>query len=146
MLNTKPPSFQKKRDLLTQKFTCLPDLSSRYEAVIELGKKLPPFPEEERKKENLVTGCQSTLYVQSQFEAGKLYLNATSDALISKGLAALLIYVYQEEPPETLLKNPPLYLKELQVIQSLSLNRSQGLLHIYLHLKQEALKSLSRTA
>lgn len=114
----------------------------RYDQLIALGRSLPPFPPHLKTPDRIVSGCQSTLYLHSTFIDGKLFFEATADALISAGLAALLISTYSGETPETILKRPPTFIAELGLAASLSPNRSNGLAHIHLRMKQEALKTL----
>ena len=82
------------------------------------------------------------MHLLTSKEEGKLYFQAESDALISKGLAALLIAVYSGESPEAILKCPPSYLEEIGITASLTPNRANGLYSIHLRMKQEALKAL----
>lgn len=118
------------------------DAEGKYRALIDLGRKLDPYPETLKTPDRIVKGCQSTLYLSTHFEGGKLHFSASCDALISAGLAALLILAYSGEPPETILKRPPAFLSELGIADSLSPNRSNGLYQIHLRMKQEALKHL----
>jgi len=134
--------FDKKVDLLKKRYFALASSEEKYIEIIEMGRKLPPLTPEAKKEENLVRGCQSRLYLHSWTEQGKIFFAAEADALISAGLAALLIDVYSGETPETILQTPPDFLNELGIYSSLSLNRSNGLAHIHLRMKQDALKSL----
>lgn len=133
--------FQKKCEGLKKIFAPL-STESRYKTLIEMGKNLPPFPKEWKTPERIVQGCQSTLYLHSHLENGEIFFEAAADALISAGLAALLIAVYSGEAPETILKCPPDFIKELGLAASLSPNRSNGLANIHLRMKQEALNFL----
>lgn len=137
-------SCLRKQEQIKQTFACCKDRESKYLKIIELGKALPPLPEEQRRPENKVSGCQSTMYLATQFEKGTITFSATSDALISTGLAALLLAVYSGEAPETILMCPPSYLDELNIGESLSPNRANGLYSIHLRMKQDALKYLHR--
>jgi len=112
----------------------------KYQKIIELGKKLPPFPESEKISEYVVKGCQSIMYLSAKLEEGKVFFAVGSDALISAGLAAILIQVYSGETPEAILKCPPAYLEELGIGASLTQSRANGLYSIHLRMKQEALK------
>lgn len=114
----------------------------KYQKIIELGRQQPPLSEKYKIPENIVQGCQSTMHLHSFMENGLVYFEASSDALISYGLAVLLIKVYSGETPETILKCPPDYLEELGVSASLTPSRSNGLYSIHLRMKQEALKFL----
>jgi cysteine desulfuration protein SufE len=115
----------------------------KYTKIIELGQKLPPLDSSYHLPENLVEGCQSVMYLLATCENGEMSFKIYSEALISKGLAALLIFIYEGEPPETLIKCPPAVFSELGIQQSLSPGRSNGLLNLYLKMKQQALKALT---
>ncbi len=110
--------------------------------LIEMGRALPIFPEEHKTAENLVFGCQSRVFLQTTFADGKVFFKATSDALISAGLVALLLAVYSDEKPETIIGCPPRFLDDLGIQSALTPGRSHGLMSIHLRMKQEALKSL----
>ena len=114
----------------------------KYEKIIELGRKLPPFAEILKKPENLVRGCQSTTYLHASLKNNLVYFEMTSDALISAGLASLLLQVYNQETPEAILKCPPAFLEELGINASLTPSRANGLYSMHLRMKQEALRLL----
>jgi cysteine desulfuration protein SufE len=114
----------------------------KYDKIIELGKHLDPFDPSYKTEDRRVTGCQSLMYLHSTKQEDKICFNASSDALISSGLAYLLIAVYSGETAETILKCPPNYLQELNITDSLTPNRANGLYSMHLKMKQEALKCL----
>lgn len=114
----------------------------KYQKIIELGRNLPPYPSINKTLENQVSGCQSVMYLCSCLKETKLHFAVYSEALISSGLAALLLFVYQDEPPEVILKCPPLFLEEIGLQEALSPSRANGLFSLFLHMKQEALKAL----
>lgn len=123
-------------------FNNCPTEEARYQKIMELGRQLPAFAPKEKKPENLVKGCQSTMYLHSSLTKEGMMIMAESDALISAGLAAILIQVYNGESPETVLKCPPTYLEKLGISASLTPNRANGLYSIHLRLKQDALRLL----
>lgn len=133
-------TFQKKCAEIKKNFMSL-NAEARYQELMKMGKSLPPFPNELKTAAHIVQGCQSILYLHMKFEDGKCFFDADADALISKGLAALLIAVYSGESPETILKCPPDFIGELGIGASLSPMRSNGLAQIYLRMKQEAIKT-----
>lgn len=119
-----------------------------YQKIIQMGKELPPLHEGERIAANLLKGCQSQTYLVSELvilegEAKVLIFRAESDALISAGLAALLIQVYAGESPETVLTCPPTFLQRLRLDKLLTPNRANGLYSMHLKMKQQALASLT---
>lgn len=138
------PTFQEKQDAIKKLFSSCATNEDKYRIIIELGRALPRLPEAFKTEDNLVQGCQSRMYLHTSYSSGVLIFQGESDALISAGLAALLINVYSGESAETILKVPPLYLEELAISQSLTPSRSNGLYSLHLRMKQEALKSLIR--
>ena len=118
-----------------------------YQKIIQLGKELPPLLQGERIPENLVKGCQSQTYLVGERCMGEkdekiLLFRAESEALISAGLAALLIHIYAGESLETILTCPPLFLQELKMDKLLTPNRANGLYSMHLKMKQLALAAL----
>jgi len=87
-------------------FELLDDWEERYAYIIDLGKKLPPFPDEERREENYVHGCQSQVWLIHHMdpETGRLYLLIDSDAMIVRGLAAIIMTAFNARTPGELLK------------------------------------------
>lgn len=112
----------------------------KYQKIIQLGKQLGHLSEAEKLPENIVKGCQSTVYLSSKLEKDQVIFKADSDALISAGLAAILIQVYSGETPEVILKCPPTYLDDLGIGASLTPSRANGLYSIHLRMKQDALR------
>jgi cysteine desulfuration protein SufE len=123
-------------------FASCPNEEAKYAKIIELGRAQPPLSPIHKTPENIVKGCQSVMYMRSWKENESIFFHAESDALISSGLASILIQVYSGETPETILKCPPTYLEELGISASLSPSRANGLYSIHLRMKQDALKHL----
>jgi cysteine desulfuration protein SufE len=116
---------------------------SKYEKIIELGRRLPAYPPELKTSDRLVKGCQSEMYLSTSLNKdGTVSFQAHTDALISAGLAALLLLAYSEESPETILGCPPSFLEELGIHGSLSPSRSNGLSSLFMRMKQDVLKFL----
>ncbi|MCH9617313.1 MAG: Cysteine desulfuration protein SufE [Chlamydiia bacterium] len=111
-----------------------------YKEIISFGERATPFPESEIKKENLVKGCQSELYLTHRFEDGKLEFFIQSEALISKGLAALLVYLYTSETPKILFTNPPVILKTLPILGKISMHRQTGISNLFNEMRSIAAK------
>jgi cysteine desulfuration protein SufE len=132
-----------KIEALVTRFSSLPTREVLYGEIIAWGKKLLPFDPNWKIEKNLVAGCQSTMYLYSNCDHHAISFYASSDALISAGLAALLISVYSGEPPETVLLSPPLFLEELGIPSVLTPGRANGLASLYLKMKQEALFYIS---
>lgn len=135
-------SCLEKQDRIKDLFNKCPDSDAKYRTIIEFGKKLPRLDPKHKNDANLIKGCQSTMHLHAQFHDEVVHFGAESDALISSGLAAILIEVYHGETPETILKCPPEYLETLGISASLTPSRANGLYSIHLKMKQEALKFL----
>ena len=103
------------------------DWMDRYQYIIELGRKLPPFPEEWTDDAHRVPGCQSRVWMEAVPRNGALYFAAASDAAIVSGLIALLLRVYSGRSPDEILATDPVFLKELGLLEALSTNRGNGI-------------------
>jgi cysteine desulfuration protein SufE len=140
MLSSIFESCINKQNQIRTIFKALPSEDLKYQKIIEFGRELPHLSIKDKIPENIVKGCQSIMYLHSQLINNQIIFNADSDALISAGLAAILIKVYSGENPETILKCPPDYLEDLGISASLTPNRANGLYSIHLRMKQDALK------
>ena len=103
------------------------DWMERYQFIIELGRKLPAFPEAWADDAHRVPGCQSRVWMEGQLSDGRLFLAGTSDAAIVSGLIALLLRVYSGRSPEEIVATDPVFLKELGLLEALSTNRGNGI-------------------
>ena len=134
---TSDSCLQKQTQVVTLFAECSND-EEKYKKIIALGKAsrgtVPEVPS------LLVSGCQSKVYLQATLDNDKVYFKAQSDALISAGLAEILIQVYSGESPKVILTSPPNYLKELGLDASLTPSRANGLYSIHLKMQQEALR------
>jgi len=132
-----------KQDRIKKLFSSCSSSDEKYQKIIEIGRSLSPFPADLKLEENIVKGCQSLMYLSARTDAeGRMLFQAGSEALISSGLAALLIKAYHEEPPEVVLKCPPRFLQELGIYASLTIGRANGLASLFLKMKNESLKFL----
>ena len=102
------------------------DWMDRYQHIIDLGRKLPPFPAVWQDDAHRVPGCQSQVWLQPVLRDGVLFFAGASDAAIVSGLVALLLRVYSGRPPAEILATDPVFLKELGLIGALSTNRGNG--------------------
>ena len=132
---------------ISKKFKCIKDkinnLSNReekYQFIIDLGRKLSDFDNNLKTEENLVTGCQSEMYLYTFEENSKFYFKLFSDAFISKGLAGILINIFEGEVAEDILKFDSKLFTELSLENILSPSRSNGFYQILTKLKKDVLK------
>ena len=103
------------------------DWMERYEFIIGMGRKLPPFPDDWTNDAHRVPGCQSRVWMEAMPRDGKLYFAALSDAAIVSGLIALLLRVYSGRSADEILSTDPVFLKNLGLLEALSTNRGNGI-------------------
>ncbi len=103
------------------------DWMDRYGFIIDLGRKLPPFPPEWQDDAHRVPGCQSKVWMEATMRDGCMFLAGASDAAIVCGLVALLLRVYSGRPPAEILSTPPEFLKDMGLLANLSSNRGSGI-------------------
>ncbi len=99
----------------------------KYAHIIKLGKELKEFPEEYRTDKNKIDGCQSQVWMNAQIEKGEILIDADSDAMIVRGLVALLVRVYSGHSPNEILSSPPAFLNKIGIDKHLSMTRKNGL-------------------
>ena len=108
-------------------FDLFEDWMDRYQYLIDLGRRLPEFPEELRTEENRIRGCQSQVWFVASEADGRLEFRAISDAAIVSGLIALLLRLYSGRYPQDILDTPPDFVAALELESHLSPTRSNGL-------------------
>ena len=121
------------------------DWMDRYGFIIELGRKLPPFPPEWQDDAHRVPGCQSKVWMEAELRDGRMYLAGASDAAIVSGLVALLLRVYSGRPPAEVLATSPDFLKDLGLLANLSSNRGSGIASMASRIRAAAQATLQRT-
>lgn len=120
--------IQGRQNKIIADFSSLSQWEDRYKKIIELGKSLPPFPEDKRTEQNIVKGCQSQVWLVAELNSqGQMILQGDSDALIVKGLVGLLLQVYSGSTPAEILATPPEFLRALGFEGNLSPSRANGL-------------------
>ncbi len=103
------------------------DWMDRYQFIIELGRKLPPFPDDWANDSHRVPGCQSRVWMEAIHRDGRLFFAGASDAAIVSGLVALLLRVYSGRSPAEIIQTDPVFLKDLGLLEALSTNRGNGI-------------------
>ena len=122
-------TLTEKQENLKRDFSQLSTWEEKYRKIIEMGNQLPPLDPHFQTDNYRVKGCQSQVWLVSEKTAdGKLLFHANSDALISRGLIAILLYIYSEARPEDILTFQPTFLADLQLTEHLSPSRANGLL------------------
>ena len=123
-------------------FAFFEDWMDRYQYLIDLGRRLPEFPEELRTEENRIRGCQSQVWFVADEKDGRLEFRATSDAAIVSGLIALLLRLYSGRHPQDILDTPPEFVNALQLESHLSPTRSNGLSSMLAAIRRFAAEAL----
>ena len=118
---------QAAQDELVEEFRFFDNWMDRYQYLIDLGRRLPEFPDAERTEANKIRGCQSQVWFVAEQSEGRLEFRAISDAAIVSGLIALLLRIYSGRRPQDILDTPPNFIEALQLEQHLSPTRSNGL-------------------
>ena len=113
--------------MISEDFAVFDDWTDRYQHIIDLGRKLPPFPAEWMDDAHRVPGCQSKVWMETTLRDGDLYFAGASDAAIVSGLVALLLRVYSGRSPAEILATDPVFLKDLGLLEALSTNRGNGI-------------------
>ena len=128
------------QDEVIEEFSAFGDWMDKYQMLIDLGGELEPLPEEYKTEQNLIDGCQSRVWVQCDRQsAGTLSFLADSDALIVKGIIALLIRVINHQPAKDILDADLYFIEEIGLKDHLSPTRSNGLLAMVKRIKAYAL-------
>ncbi|MDJ0750111.1 MAG: SufE family protein [Woeseiaceae bacterium] len=112
---------------IVEEFSLFDDWMDRYQYIIDLGRRLPEFPDELRNDDNRIRGCQSQVWFVSEKRDGRLHFQAISDAAIVSGLIAILLRLYSGRDPQDILDTPPDFVEALQLQNHLSPTRSNGL-------------------
>ena len=112
---------------LVEEFQFFDNWMDRYQYLIDMGRKLPEFPEADRVDVNKIRGCQSQVWFVAEKDDGRLHFRAISDAAIVSGLIALLLRIYSGRKPQDILDTPPDFVTALELEQHLSPTRSNGL-------------------
>lgn len=133
-------TIQEKQEEIVSEFEMFDDWMAKYEYLIDLGKDLPLIQEELKTEERLIEGCQSRVWLNADFNDGKMQFSADSEAIITKGIIGLLIRVLNDEHPETILKTDLKFISDIGLQEHLSPTRANGLNGMIKKMKIEALK------
>jgi cysteine desulfuration protein SufE len=114
------------------------DWEGKYEHLIELGKSLPMIKEEFKTEERLIKGCQSRVWLHSEIKDGKIYFSADSDAIITKGLVALMIRVLSGHTPAEIQNAQLTFIDKIGLKEHLSPTRANGLISMIKQMKLDA--------
>ena len=124
---------------IIEEFSLFEDWMQRYEYMIELGKSLPLIAEQYKTDDYLIKGCQSQVWLHADYQEGKIFFTADSDAIITKGIVALLVRVYSGDTPEEILCAKTDFIDQIGLKEHLSPTRANGLVSMLEQMKRYAL-------
>ena len=127
------------QDEIIGEFSVFDDWLDKYESLIELSGSLPAIGEEHRNEQFLIRGCQSRVWVDAELRDGKIYFTADSDAIITKGIIALLIRVLSGRTPQEIVDSDLYFIDRIGLRENLSPTRANGLLAMIKQVKLYAL-------
>lgn len=132
-------TLNERQDEIIEEFSIFDDWMDKYNYLIELSKDLPEIDPKYKTQQYLIEGCQSKVWLYADLEGDKVRYSADSDAIITKGIAALLIRVLDNQKPADILNNELYFLDDIGLQQNLSPTRSNGLLAMVKQMKLYAM-------
>jgi cysteine desulfuration protein SufE len=123
---------------IADEFSLFDSWEDKYEYIIDMGKKLLPLEQAYKKEENKIKGCQSTVWMVSEFKEGRVIYRAESDAVIVKGLVSMLIRVLSGQTPDAIINAQLGFIDAIGMKQHLAQTRSNGLLSMIKQMKMDA--------
>lgn len=127
------------QDEIIEEFSGFDDWMDKYQLLIDLGSEQAPLDEKYKTEQNLIDGCQSRVWLQADYEDGKIRFTAESDALIVKGIVSLLIRVLSDHTPQEILEADLYFIDEIGLKEHLSPTRSNGLVAMVKQMRVYAL-------
>jgi cysteine desulfuration protein SufE len=124
---------------IVSEFSMFDDWMERYEYIIELGKGLPIIEEQFKTEDNIIKGCQSKVWVHAKEKEGKVVFSADSDAILTKGIIAILIRAFSNQTPAAILEANTDFIDEIGLKEHLSATRANGLVSMIKKIKMYAL-------
>jgi len=124
---------------IVDEFSMFDDWMERYEYIIELGKGLPIIEEQYKTEDNIIKGCQSKVWVHAEENDGKVVFTADSDAILTKGIIAILIRAFSNQTPAAILEANTDFVDEIGLKEHLSATRANGLVSMIKKIKMYAL-------
>lgn len=116
----------------------------KYEYLIDLGKNLKAYPEEDKTDDKLIRGCQSRVWLDYKIKGGRIWFNADSDAIITKGIISLLISVYSGRTPEEIAGDDFSFVDKIGLKENLSPTRANGLVSMIATIRKVAAENIGK--
>jgi cysteine desulfuration protein SufE len=127
------------QDEIKEEFSMFDEWDERYQYVIDLGKTLPLIDEGYKTEENIIKGCQSKVWLHGEQQEGKIVFTADSDAILTKGIIAILIRVFSNQSPADILEADTAFIDDIGLKEHLSPTRANGLVSMIKQIKMYAL-------
>jgi cysteine desulfuration protein SufE len=127
------------QDEIVEEFSMFEDWMQRYEYIIDLGKALPLIEEKFKTEENIIKGCQSKVWLQGEQNDNKIVFTADSDAILTKGIIAILIRTFSNQKATDILEADMTFIDEIGLKEHLSPTRANGLVSMIKQIKMYAL-------
>lgn len=143
MAITKEPTAAQAQQAIADEFALFGDWTERYQYLIDLGRKLTPFPEDNKIDAFKVEGCQSQVWLVPSGDSSSMHFDAISDSAIVSGLIALLLRVYSDRPAREIILTEPEFIQMIGLAKHLSPTRSNGLSAMLAKVKQYAAATTS---
>jgi len=124
---------------IIEEFSMFDDWEERYQYMIDLGKTLPLIDEQYKTESNIIKGCQSKVWVHAEMKDEKIIFTADSDAIITKGIIAILIRVFSNQHPKDIIDAKTSFIDEIGLKEHLSPTRANGLVSMIKQLKMYAI-------
>jgi len=128
-------TIKEKEDALVEEFTMFDEWMDKYSYIIELGKEIRLIDEKNKDPQHLISGCQSRVWLFAEMKDGKIFFSADSDAVITKGIAALLLRVVDEAEPKDIASADFEFLEKIGLKEHLSPTRANGLVSMVKQIK-----------
>lgn len=136
------PTTSEAQSAIQDEFASFGDWAERYQYLIDLGRKLPPFRDEWKKEENRLHGCQSLVWIVAKGDADRLDFHSISDSAIVSGLIYLALRVYSGRSAKEILATSPDYIADIGLAKHLSPTRSNGLVALLNFIRERAHRAL----
>lgn len=127
------------QDEIIEEFNAFNEWMDKYQLLIDMGNEQPPLPEEYKTEQNLIDGCQSRVWLQADYQSGRVAFRAESDALIVKGIVHLLVRILSGHTPQEILDADLYFIERTGLKEHLSPTRSNGLSAMLKQMKMYAL-------
>jgi cysteine desulfuration protein SufE len=133
-----PTSIAETENEIIEEFSIFDQWDDKYQYIIDMGKSLPPMDEKYKTEDRLIKGCQSRVWLHTEMKDGKIIYHADSDAIITKGLVALMVRVLSDHTPKEIVDAQLTFINKIGLAEHLSPTRANGLVAMVKQMKMDA--------